>query len=64
MAAALAARGGTLQLGYPLIDLSGEEARREFAERWLGWFADACLENFQRGMLAPIDPDLGAWRRE
>ena len=64
VAAALAARGGTLQLGYPLIDLSGAEARREFAERWLGWFADAALENFQRGMLSPIDPELGSWRRE
>ena len=64
VAAALAARGGTLQLGYPFIDLSGAAARREFAERWLGWFADATLEDFRRGMLSPIDPELGSWRRE
>ena len=64
VAAALAARGGTLQLGYPFVALAGEEARREFAERWLGWFADAALEEFQRGMLSPIDPELGTWRRE
>jgi hypothetical protein len=63
VAAALAARGGTLQLGYPLVAVSGAEARREFAARWLGWFADTTLENFQRGMLAPIDPELGNWRR-
>ena len=63
VAAALAGRGGTLQLGYPFVDLSGEGARREFAERWLGWFADATLEEFQRGMLAPIDPEFGEWRR-
>ena len=64
VAAALAARGGTLQLGYPFIALSGEEARWEFAERWLGWFADATLEKFQRGMLSPIDPEFGEWRRK
>ena len=63
VAAALAGRGGTLQLGYPFVSLFGEEARREFVARWLGWFADAALEGFQRGMLAPIDPTLGGWRR-
>ena len=64
VAAALAARGGTLQLGYPFIALSGEDARVEFAERWLSWFADAILGEFRRGMLAPIDPQLGDWRRD
>ena len=63
VAAALAARGGTLRLGYPFIPLSGEDARLEFVERWLSWFADATLGEFQRGMLAPIDPELGDWRR-
>ena len=63
VAAALSGRAGTLQLGYPLIDLAGEEARREFVERWLGWLADATVEEFQRGMLAPIDPAFGEWRR-
>lgn len=64
VAAALAGRGGTLQLGYPFIGLSGKEARREFIERWIGWFADATLDEFQRGMLAPIDPAFGDWRRD
>ena len=64
VAAVLGGRGGTLQLGYPLIALSGERARRDFVERWLGWFADATREEFQRGMLAPFDPALGEWRRE
>ena len=63
VAAALAGRGGTLRLGYPFVALSGEEARREFVERWLSWFADAALGGFRRGMLAPIDPELGSWRR-
>ena len=63
VAAALAGRGGTLKLGYPLVDLSGAQARREFAERWVGWFADAALEDFRRGMLSPIDPELGGWRK-
>ena len=63
VAAALAARGGTLRLGYPFITLSGEDARIEFIERWLSWFADAALGEFRRGMLAPIDPELGDWRR-
>ena len=64
VAAALAGRGGTLKLGYPFITLAGEKARREFAERWLGWFADATLEEFRRGMLSPIDPELGSWRKK
>ena len=64
VAAALAGRGGTLQLGYPFVGLFGEEARQEFVARWIGWFADATLEEFQRGMLAPIDPAFGEWRRE
>lgn len=64
VAAALAGRGGTLRLGYPLVALGNEEARREFVGRWLGWFADATVGEFQRGMLAPIDPELGEWRRE
>ena len=63
VAAALAARGGTLRLGYPFVSLSGEAARVEFVERWLSWFADAALGEFRRGMLAPIDPELGSWRR-
>lgn len=63
VAAALAGRGGTLRLGYPFVVLSGEDARREFASRWLGWFADAALGEFRRGMLAPIDPEFGGWRR-
>ena len=64
VAAVLTGWVGTLQLGYPFIDLAGTAARREFAERWLGWFADAALEEFQRGMLSPIDPEFGSWRRE
>ena len=63
VASVLSGRGGTLQLGYPLVSLSGEDAGRDFVERWLGWFADATLEEFRRGMLAPIDPALGEWRR-
>ena len=63
VAAALAARGGTLQLGYPFIPLSREDARLEFVERWLGWFADASLGEFQRGMMGSIDPEFGEWRR-
>ena len=63
VAASLAGRGGTLQLGYPLVGLHGEAARREFVARWIGWFADATLDEFQRGMLAPIDPAFGEWRR-
>ena len=63
VAAVLAGRGGTLRLGYPMIALSGDEAARDFVERWLGWFADATLTEFQRGMLAPLDPALGEWRR-
>ena len=63
VAAVLADRDATLKLGYPFVALSGEEACREFTERWLGWFADAALEKFQRGMLSPIDPEFGEWRR-
>ena len=63
VAAALAARGGTLQLGYPFIPLSRESARLEFVERWLGWFAAASLGEFQRGMMGSIDPGFGEWRR-
>ena len=64
VAAALAGRGGTLRLGYPFVAVAGEDARIEFVERWLGWFADATLGEFQRGMLAPIDPEFGQWRRQ
>ena len=63
VAAALADRGGTLRLGYPFIALAGDAARLEFIERWLSWFADATVGEFRRGMLAPIDPELGSWRR-
>lgn len=64
VAATLAGHGGTLQLGYPFITLGEANARAEFVERWLGWFADATLGEFQRGMLAPIDPEFGGWRRQ
>ena len=63
VAASLSSRGGTLRLGYPLVDLSSAGARRGFVERWLGWFADACLKEYRRGMMVPIDPELGSWRR-
>ena len=64
VAAALSGQGGTLKLGYPFVGLFEEQARQEFVARWIGWFADATLDEFQRGMLAPIDPAFGAWRRE
>ena len=63
VAAALAARAGTLQLGYPFVSLAQEEARLGFVRRWLGWFADATVDAFQRGMMGAIDPAFGQWRR-
>ena len=47
VAEALTTGEDTLRVGYPLTSLTHEAAHSEFVERWLGWFADASLGEFQ-----------------